>query len=312
MIIVLFVSTNVLIWTISQNNLYSQSVRESHQVDEDRFSERVIAYDGNYSVPILGGDVQVKGTLANEGPVSAQILTLWVLDETNKEYNVTDLREGNYNLNPGDTRPVTIEVTIPGASSDHTFNSWFITARGNLVPLEKEKEVITVAHVAQGIGALGLDFDTFRYFTYESPQNLTNYPNGTLGFNVPKGEYVAFGCWLTNFDYPQKRNITIDSHSLFWQPGRSGVSEGDWFIVNVNSDGTINGTYSQIALVWGKPKMLVFASAKDLGIGSFLRQSTPNTVTTVATFLLLHGTLHGPTGSIPFGQSIPFVSLFYS
>lgn len=53
--------------------------------------------------------------------------------------------------------------------------------------------------------------------------------------------------------------------------------------------------------------MLVFASDTDLGLGSFGRLETPNAVTTVATFLLLHGTMNATA----FAQNIPFVSLFY-
>jgi hypothetical protein len=53
--------------------------------------------------------------------------------------------------------------------------------------------------------------------------------------------------------------------------------------------------------------MLIFASDDDLEIGAFNRQKTPNAQTTVATFLVLHGTI----GSSPYAQSIPFVSLYY-
>ncbi len=59
---------------------------------------------------------------------------------------------------------------------------------------------------------------------------------------------------------------------------------------------------------YGERKMLVFASKFDLGLGAFDRLKTANAVTTVATFLLLHGTLD----STAFAQSIPFVSLFYT
>jgi hypothetical protein len=197
-------------------------------------------------------------------------------------------------------------VVIENADNTHVFSSWFITTRGNAVPLEKERGII-VAQLAQGIGSIALDFYKFRYFTYESDRKLANYPNGTVSFDVPKNEYVAFGCYLTNLD-PKRQTIIIDSHSLFWQPGRPAVAEGAWFIVNVNIDGTINETYSLVSLEYGETKMLVFASQNDLALGSFKRLSTPNVVTTVATFILLHGTIGSST---PFAQNIPFVALFY-
>ena len=199
-----------------------------------------------------------------------------------------------------------LRVLIDGSNSSNSFTSWFVTERGNLLPLEEEQELI-VAQLAQGIGDLALEFNEFRYFTYTSEQELASYPDGNKSFDIPKNTYVAFGCYVTNLN-PLKQTIIIDSHSLFWQPGRSGVSEGAWFIVTVAENGTINQTFSQLSVDYGETKMLVFASQNDLGVASFSRLRTPNSATTVATFLLLHGT----KGSTAFAQNIPFVSLYYN
>ena len=77
--------------------------------------------------------------------------------------------------------------------------------------------------------------------------------------------------------------------------------------MNVASDGTISETYSNISMAYGETKLLVFASANDLA-SSFARQSTPGKVCTVPVFLLLHGEI----GGMPYGQNLPFVSLYYS
>jgi hypothetical protein len=168
-----------------------------------------------------------------------------------------------------------------------------------------------VANVATGLGAIGLNFDEFRYYTFESTEKLANFPDGTVGFDVPKGTYVAFGCYLTNYD-PQKRLVTIDTHSLLFQPGRTGVGEGSWYIVNVDTDGSIlslnEGSFVDISLNYGEEKLIVFASQNDLGNGDFSRLKTDNAVATVSTSLLLHGTI----GSVPFAQNVPFVALFYN
>jgi len=307
-LVMMFLGTSVFLWTLSQNTLYNEAVRTRSQEEADRRNEGVVVLGGNYSVS--GDDVTVLVVLKNAGSVAAQLINLWVLDTNQSRYANKPL---NLNLNPGDVVNLLgssgLTVTIRGADPSHDFVSWFVTARGNTVPLEKEQEGIIVAQLAQGIGSMAMEFYTFRYFTYESTQKLANYPNGTIGFDVLKNEYVAFGCYLTNLD-PRKQTITIDSHSLFWQPGRPGVAEGAWFIVNVNVDGTINGTYSSIPLKYGETKMFVFASQNDLALGSFSRLKTPNIPqgATVATFLLLHGTI----GSTAYAQSIPFVSLFYS
>ena len=71
----------------------------------------------------------------------------------------------------------------------------------------------------------------------------------------------------------------------------------------------INEEYSSISIEYGERKMLFFASNKDLDSGqAFMREKTPNNVGTVASSLLLHGTI----GSNVYGQNIPFVALYYS
>lgn len=303
---VLFLYANVFLFILNQNTSFQEVVSEVNQMDIDRSSEKIIVLDVNYTVE--EGQVYVQTQIKNDGPVSVQIITLWVVDTTNRKYGYNDTLD--INLKTGDTLDFSgsnaLIVTIEDSNSTDVFTSWFVTARGNLVPLEEERGVI-IAQLAQGVGSMALELDKFRYFTYESAQKLANYPAGNVSFDIPKNEYVAFGCYLSNLD-PAKQIITVDSHSLFWQPGRPGVSEGAWFIVNVNVDGTINGTYSPISIKYGETKMLVFASKNDLGSGSFDNLKTPNVETTVATFLLLHGTI----GSTNYAQNIPFVSLFYS
>lgn len=307
-LLILLLYSNVFIFMLNQNTSFQDVVSEANQMDTDRSSEKLTISDANYTV--VEDRVHVEAQVGNDGPVSVQIVTLWVLDTTTRKYGYNNTLD--INLKTGDTLNLTesngMIVSIEDSNSSDVFSSWFITSRGNLIPLEEEGAPgwPIVAQVAQGIGAIALDFDNFRHFTYETTQKLANYPDGTTGFDVPKNTYVAFGCYLTNFD-PKKRTIVIDSHSLFFQPGRTGVSEGTWFIVNANADGTISGTYTPISLSYGEEKMFVFASKFDLGLGAFDRLRTANAMTTVATFLLLHGTM----GSDAFAQNIPFVSLFY-
>jgi len=185
------------------------------------------------------------------------------------------------------------------------FNAWIVTARGNKVNLAEVQSVI-IANVAQGIGSMAMDFPTFGYFTYETTTKLANYPTGTVSFNVPKGTYVAFRANIRNLD-TRKLTITLDSHSVFWAPRQDGTADA-WFIVNVEADGTIKSTYTQITIPYLDTEPVIFASKNDLGLGSFSRLNTPNAPTSVAVFLLLHGTI----GSSPYAQNIPFVSIFYS
>jgi len=303
------VSSNVFMWTISQNTVYSETVRESHQTDTDRFNEKVIASDANYTV--WGNNVRIEVTLTNIGAVAAQMINLWIFDTTIQSYGFNDaIVSLNLNLNPGDTLylrdSAAIIVSIPGASSADNFNSWFVTARGNTVPVETTEEVI-ISQVAQGIGLMALDFMTFRYFFYNatSPNQLEDYPAGVYSYNVPRTPEIAFGITLTNYD-PLKRTIVLNQYTEVWlyfpkAPGQSLV----WHIMNVESNGTITTPYSPISLAYRETKLLIFASANP---GSFSKVSVPAAIKNLpcALNLLLLGTV----GSDDYGQNIPFVSLF--
>jgi len=304
-LVIFAISTNVFLWSLSRNAEYTQAVKEENQKNIDRLSENVIASHANYSVS--GDEVIVKVTVKNAGSVAAQIINLWVFDTSQQRYNSTSL---DLYLNPGQIEELrgvsSLTATIPGANQSHEFVSWFVTAKGNTVPLETLQEII-VAQLAQGIGSISMDFYTFRYFLYNNSSGLEDYPDGIVSFDVPSSTNVAFGCSLTNLD-PSKQTLVFDSHSLLWifEPV-SGVPHSTWwYIVNVADDGTISSTYSPISLTYGETKLLVFASDCDVVISGFKRQQTPQKALSVPVFLLLHGTIGGE----PYGQNIPFVSLY--
>jgi len=258
----LVLATNVFLWTLSQNTSYFQAVKEKNQLEVDRLNERLSAENVNY---IVSDDVvSVEVDLRNEGPLSVHLTTLWVLDTTIRKYGFNDTL--NINLKPGEMLilrgPDAIKVTIEDADNIHVFNSWFVTTRGNLVPLGKERGII-VAQLAQGIGSLALNFSAFRFFTYESTTKLANYPQGIISFNVPSRTYIAFGVILTNLD-PSKQTITLNQYSQVWlyfpkAPGQSIV----FYIVNVETDGTIKTPYSPITIAFGETKLVTFASSTE-------------------------------------------------
>jgi len=303
---VFVLSTNVFLWTLSQNALYNQAVKERNQQDVDRLIENVITANTTYFVPSTG-TVNVTTVLVNTGSISAQIITLWVLDATQQKYNVTDLRASNINLKPGDRRLLTRLVQIPGAVSANVFNAWIVTARGNKVDLQMAQTVI-VANVAQGIGSIALNFYAFRYFRYKtSPSTqLDNYPSGTTSFSVPSSTFLAFGAVLTNFD-TTKQTITLNKTSEVWiyfpqAPGQNRL----WYIVNVDSNGNVASSYSPISIAYGETKLIIFASDKSGSFSSSDRVSIGWKDDSCALNLLLLGKI----GTRDYGQNIPFTSLY--
>lgn len=302
-LVVMVLSTGVFLWTLSQNTIYNQAVKESNQLDVERLNEKVTASNVNYTVS--AGKVYVNVTVSNEGSLSARIVTLWVLDTSIQAYGFNDTLD--IDLNPGETINLrgesAIVVTVPGSSSAHDFSSWFVTARGNTIPVKKEQGVI-VAQLSQGIGSMAIDFYTFRYFTYNDSK-LVNYPEGNSNFTVPSGTDIAFGVYLTNLD-PQKKTIVLNMFSELWLyfPKSPGTNP-QWYIVNVASDGSVNSTYSAVSIGYAETKLLIFASSNA---GDFSPQSISASVKGLpcAVNLLLQGKI----GTRDYGQNIPFVSLY--
>lgn len=290
-ITVFAVFSNILYWTIYQNTLYSESVRKSNQTDADRFNEKVIASDGNYSV--LGDKVKVEVTLTNVGAVAVQIINLWVFDTTQQKYGFNNtISSLNLNLNPGNALDLTGEnaiiVTIDEARSLDKFNSWFVTARGNTVPVEKEED-ITVAQVAQGIGSINMDFRTFRY--YEVTDNQLGLEK--FSFSIPGKKDTVFGVYLTNLD-ESRRPLNLSSHSCIWLiiPGSS--TSASWPITKVE-DNTIL-TFDFQVLEYRKPTLVFFGKTKPSQLADNI----------AAVNILLYGTIGGDD----YGQNIPFISVY--
>jgi len=300
---VFIIGTNIFLWTLTQNTIYNQAVKERNQQDVDRLIENVVGRNTNFVVPSTGR-VNVTAELMNAGSISAQIVTLWVLDATQRKYNVTDLRASNINLNPGDRLPLMRVVDIPDAVSDNVFNSWLVTARGNKVNLETVQSII-VANLSQGIGSMALDFLAFRYFTYQTSTRLANYPSGINTFNVPSRTFIAFGVVLTNLD-PSEQTIILNRYSQCWlyfpkSPGSTFV----FYVVNVEDDGTITTPYSPITIAFTETKFFVFASDTAGSLGRVSITSAVENLPCALNLLLL-----GTIGTRDYGQNIPFVSLY--
>ena len=303
------VSTNVLLWTFSQNAQYTQAAKDVNQDEADRRNEKIVATDGDYSVS--GNEVTVEVTLTNTGAVAAQIINLWVFDTSIQTYKHIQL---NLSLNPGSVADLTgdaaIVVTVDGANPGHDFISWFVTARGNTVALEKEElEDVIVAQVAQGIGYLAMDFDDFRYFEYTSDYMLKDYPAGSGTYIVPTAEPVVFRIKLTNFDPSGgNRSLTLNSHSLLWMYYPAVGKQVHWYVVNVNASGTIQPTYSNIVIEFKETTYVFFASTSDGTFAGTPNKQKPGTGGAAAINLLLLGEI----GPDYYGQNIPFVSVYCS
>jgi len=307
-LVMMFLSTSVFMWTLSQNTLYNEAIREKNQLESDVLSENVQVTNTTYVVN--GNDqVQISVDITNPSSLGVQFTTLWVYasNATYTGYNFTKL--SNVNVQGGANLPLSFNMIVKGLrlTGAYSFASWLITARGNVVALQKQvSSNIIVAQLAQGIGSLALNFSEFRFFKYATSTRLANYSDGIKSINVPgQGTPIAFGAILTNLD-PIEQPITLNQYSNVWLilPGAAGQIV-QFFIVNVASDGTITTPYPPITIAFGETKLIVFAALYSNSVlqSSISPSLTPNPG---AVNLLLLGTI----GPRDYGQNIPFVSVY--
>ena len=286
---------------MAQNALYNQTVKESRQMDADRFSERIVALHAEFIVPPTQPDtVLVDATLSNEGPLPAQIITIWVIctDGNVKKYGLENALD--INLKPGDKVSPTIPVTVPGGSGSGTFSGWLVTARGNLVSLEKKKSVVQ-AQVASGIGSIQMNFTMFKYYEVNKTDNsLIDYPEGNSAFKVPAGKEIVFAVSLSNWGL-EGGDITLNSDSKLWVYLYKAAKSLTWDIVNVErieNRTVITETFTNVTLPWGEPPRWIFFGPTRIDPGCRGESGAVN--------LLLNGWID----SEEYGQNLPFVSIY--
>ena len=311
-LVMLVLASSIFLWTLSKNTEYFQAMKEKNQLEMDRLNERLSTENVNYTVS--GDVVSVEVNLKNEGSLPVHLTTLWVLDTTIRKYGFNDTL--NINLKPGEILTIkgteAIKVFIEGANNTHIFSSWFITARGNAVPLEKESGII-VAQVSAGIGAIAMNFNKFKYYNVSkvgSSYILNNYPQGGIGYVItqPASGGIAFEVSLINFD-PGKRTITLYSSSVLFTvfPVLPQQPRGSmWYIVNVNTNGVISNTYTPIQLAYGVETSVFFASAVELKEGNVFSPAKAEYTGTAPVNIALVGKI----GNDYYGQNIPFTSVY--
>ena len=313
-LIVMSLAYAYFFFTLSQNTTYNQAVRETNEYNIARMSESVQAINTVYQVQ-SNGIVTVTVNVQNIGSSTVQFTTLWVYVSEDNWNNYGFVKEMGVTLQAGETLNQVFNVPVTGVTPTGTYNfaAWFITSKGNTVAL-RHTENIVVSQTTNGIGALMMDFQDFRYYTVLSSPNRINLAAGSSGYTVTTGTDtpIAFKVILTNLDYPDKNVIILTSGSVFFSifPTTPTQVRGSyWYIVNVNEQtGAISSTYTNIVLHYNVPTAVYFASDHAIITGSPFTHSEPSYIGTSPVNLALIGT----KGSQPFGQNVPFVSISVS
>jgi len=83
-IIIWFIALNVFSYTIHKNTQFRDVENELDQIDVERIREEITASEVNFTVD--GDEVLVRAQVRNDGPVPAQIVTLWVVQAATEKY----------------------------------------------------------------------------------------------------------------------------------------------------------------------------------------------------------------------------------
>jgi hypothetical protein len=310
--------STVFVWSLSQNTLYNNAVRQTNEADLDRMAENIKVLNTTYSANTINS-ARVVAELQNLGPSSVEFMTIWIYMSNDTWHNYNFAKLVGFTIQGGANRTLAINLAVPGvypmpAQANYSCSSWLITARGSTVTLETEtfgvtnNNFVTNSGVSQGIGYLAMNFEEFRYFKYKTVNTLANFPTGNPGYNPPN-EAIVFRLNLTNFDPSGlKRTLTINKYSLLWLYFPTKGVVANWYVVNVDATGKILPSYADISVPYGADNSVIvyFASGACGSFGGNPDQVKPGASGVPAAINLL---LLGLIGSDQYGQNIPFVSV---
>lgn len=303
-------------FTLSQNTNYNAAIRQKNQFDLDRLSEVVQVNHAAFSAD--SGYVNVEVRIKNSGPTTANLTALWVKVVKGGVTNYNSLPI-NLTIRSGESFAKSFTVPVSGVTpGGNIYASWFITARGNTVVAEPPAvEDIVVASTTQGIGALAMDFQNFTAYKIvkQGSSWYLDFASGVNAYNIKVSDApMAFCVNFTNMDYPKARDLSLNKNSELFTifPSTGGNYKAiTWYIANVDQNtGQIQTSFTNQTLYWNIPTMVYFVTKEPVSGSLFDAKSF------IASNEMFTGTapvnlaITGMIGTSPFGQNIPFVSIY--
>jgi hypothetical protein len=330
-LILLFFFTNVFLW-------HDSATKTMNSVLSDKLNSLIeVAWETD------------NKTLAvtNNGGVGTGLSRLWIITDStsNAQHLYVDLEniggtgQGLY-VNAGTTVTIELDSTATGPYSSPIAASWVdsgrqrvrvqydrtevagetftvLTTLGNMATPKGTVQIIDAIGGSGDNTALGsvviADFSTFQY--YHVSGSTLSAPES--GYSIDSdGDYVAFSVTLTNLD-SDHRTISLNENSqmFFINPNNpTKVSYLLFYIVNVNGV-NIEPGYSDVDLPFNVPTTIYFASENPItgstGQSAFHPKNLAVSGHVDAGVYPLNLALLGTfNGGDPFGQNIPFVSVY--
>lgn len=305
-ILILAILLPSMLLILQQNQEVEQVVIKNRQMDLDRADEQLEIIN-----PVLQSSSNTLVTLSclinNTSPLVIQIVRLWVADNTNQQYGNLSL---SIPLQQGETQAFNRTLELANNATDN-FSFWFVTARGNNLPLTYPSQIINNTQINYNTGGVGLGqmiasvtgsiINYYKNFSFY--QKSSQYTNGeTLGtgysdYSIPNSDdmYTIFHVLLINLD-PSNETIYLKSDSCLWDltPHSSTVKSDYWPICNV-TNGKYYTSLTEIALPFNQTVSVYFGP-----------EQAKYTVGYVVPMGML---LWGNIGGSDYGQNIPFIAL---
>ena len=327
-VIILFFFSNIYLWHDSQtktmNNLLSDKLNSQIQV--------------NWLLNDAGQETNTL-VVTNTGGVETILSRLWIVTsrDISAKHLYADLESANLHIAAG----TSIKIALSGGSIPSGSEIIPVTLSGGVgqIPYTRTKAdgetftiLTTLGNMASPQGTLKIvnqtggngnsnapvgsvivaNFSTFNYYLVSG--SSIGAPNN--GYNInSNAANVAFSVVLTNMD-ENHRNITLNSNcQMFFINTKNPNNVGYliFYTANVDNNGNISPTYSNVNLVYDKPTVVYFGSANPIAGSSHF--TAKNLVTSgnkpdpgvYPLNLALLGTFSDGSS---LGQNIPFVSIY--
>ncbi len=327
-IILLFAFSNIYLWHDTQ-------VKTMNTLLSDKLNSQVEVYW------LLDANGKETSTIAvtNTGGISTSLSRLWIVTNsgTHRYANLEDASGNFFSIAAGNT--VTIVLSGTTSTADPIPATWtnsvatvsfnkadgetftVLTTLGNMASPQGMLKVVNQIGGGDGgnensnspVGSVIVaNFSTFDYYTV-SGSSLGSSNNG---YNInSNGAPVAFSVVLTNMD-ENHRNIVLNYTSQMFfidtfNPTKVGYLI--FYTVNVDNNGNISPTYSNVNLDYGKPTTVYFASANAIFGSSHYKAMTLVTTGSKAdpgVYPLNLALLGSFSDGSVLGQNVPFVSVY--
>jgi len=261
---------------------YNKSILGQMELTQQKAQERLTIKYASRT------DSNLDVFLSNMGNEELKVRAIYLKNETTSTF----VGAPDEIIQPYRTEKVT--VTIPQGMAD--FSIMASTELGTLskeyfLPIS-EQDLLVYDTENIVLGSLKLRFNSFEYSLYQNNQ----WGQWVFGWAPPLGVYIQWRVEIVNVS---NQTIKLSNLSSLTLSDCNGPTEKSWYIINSPITLTANSTTSILYRVGT-------AGGDATKSAEFVKILSPGNQ---MVFLTFFGTRQSASGEVPFGQTIPFLSV---